>query len=90
MPDTTRDKLRSCLLACSAILAQITKRHPLHQQAAERVTEIDALLAAKAGRPGKLDLAEVSRLAAEGKTTSQIAAELGVTYSAVFQAKQKL
>lgn len=90
MPDTTRDKLRSCLLACRGILAQINPRHPLHQQSQERIAEIDNLLAARAGRPGKIDQAKLQELVDAGNKISEIAAELGVTYSAVFQAVQKM
>lgn len=89
MPDPTRDKLRASLLASRDIMAQIKPRSPLYHHAQERIAEIDAILAAKAGRPGKIDLAKLLELLAAGKTTSEIAAELGVTPSAIRQAKQK-
>lgn len=89
MPDTTRDKLRSCMLAMRAVLAQINPRHPLYRQSQELVAEADRLLAAKAGRPGKLDIDLMWRLVADGLSPSEIAAELGVTPSAIRQAKQK-
>lgn len=84
MPDTTRQRLVDLLTRARTILY-----YSRHADAGQLVQDIDAQLSRPRGRSLSPKQQQITELLAQGKTTTQIVAELGVGEATVNRARNR-